>query len=199
MLYNDCSELPLWNWIKIAVTADLVYLVKEGSFNNDRLQDHYEAIKEEYTTLVKDTRSTQELKTKISLTQLANRIDHVNTALHILRTSGFDVDVIALLRGPLPYGLGFARLDYKDLERDIKLTESYLQMDVVKFNQRKADLDKLTKSAEGAVNNEGSFYEEISYLSKWLGFGINPRECTLIQYISYLNALKLEIKSQQNT
>lgn len=199
-LYADCSELPLYNWVKLACTGSLTWLIKTGICSDGGiLQQRYELITGEYGTLIKDTKATQELKLKIQLTQLANKIDQVNVAVHALRTLGRDENIIAILRSPIPIGLGFGRLSYVNLEHDLKLTESYLQMDVVRFKQRSGEMATLVEKAasKGSGSSEGEFYSEIASLSKWIDFGIAPRDTSVMQYISYLNMLKLEIKNNE--
>jgi hypothetical protein len=72
-------------------------------------------------------------------------------------------------------------------------------MDIVKFEQAKNQLDKMVKAAESnGGNSKGQFYEQITSLSKWLQFGINPKECSVMQYISYLNMLDAEIRANRN-
>lgn len=197
-LYTDLSDLPLYNWIELACTSNLKWLVKSGPIPLD-LSDHYASLLAEYQILVKDTKSDIEHKTRVTYARLANRIDHITVAVNTLRIER-DEELIRILQTPQPDGLGFERLSYDDLERDLKLTENYLKMDIVKFEQAKNQLGKMVKAAEssGAGNSKGVFYEQITSLSKWLQFGINPKECSVMQYISYLNMLDAEIRANRN-
>lgn len=195
--------MPLYNWIEIATGGGFRHLVRTGVCGDDELlKEHYSKLLEEYQRLVKDARTGQELKLKIIVTQLANKIDQVNIAIHALRTGGRDEGIIRVLRTPYPNGLGFGRLSYVNLEHDLKLTESYLQMDVVRFKQRQIEMEEFFKKAasksEGGGGGKSDFYSEIASLSKWLGFNISPRETSLMEYVSYLNLLKLEIKNNAN-
>jgi hypothetical protein len=197
VLFQDLSDLPLYNWIETAVSGNLKWLVKSGPIPDD-LETHYSTLLSEYQSLVKDAKTSNDHSLKVTYALLANRIDHVNIALNALRI-GRDADIIRILQTPPPDGLGFSRLTYDDLEKDIKLTENFLRMDMVKLNQAKAQLEKIFKTAgdtEG-VNSKGMFYEQIVSLSKWLQFGINPKETSVIQYISYLNALTDEVKRNE--
>jgi hypothetical protein len=198
VLYTDLSDLPLYNWIETAVSGNLKWLVKSGPIPDD-LEAHYSELLAEYQSLVKDAKSSNDHSLKVTYALLANRIDHVNIALNALRM-GRDADIIRILQTPHPDGLGFERLTYDDLEKDIKLTENFLRMDMVKLNQAKAQLEKIFKTAgdTDGVNSKGMFYEQITSLSKWLQFGINPKETSVIQYISYLNALMDEVKRNEN-
>lgn len=198
-LYTDLSDLPLYNWIELAVSTNLKWLVKSGEQPEDGvLTEIYDQLLSEYQTLVKDSKSAHEHNVKVNYARLANRIDHIQIAVNALRMGGRDEDLIRILRSPQPEGLGFERLTYDDLERDLKLTENYLKMDVVKFEQAKNQLDKIMKAAEHeGVNSKGMFYEQITSLSKWIGFGIHPRQVSVMEYISYLNMLQLEIKNSK--
>lgn len=197
-VYKDCSELPVYNWIKLAVTGDLQWLMKEGgdegiqSNETGRLQSLYEAILAEYGTLIKDTKTSQELRLKIDITTIAHRIDHVRVCVNLLRIER-DEKLIDILRTKL----GFARLNYEDLKRDLDLTETYLKADIVKFEQRKGQYEKLTEGEIGS-GTEADFYEQVAILSKWLTFGIDVYKTSVLQYVSYLNQLKNEIKNQNN-
>lgn len=191
-LYTDLSDLPLYNWIEIATSNNLKWLIKSGPVPDD-LTEHYNELLAEYQSLVKDTKSAHEHNIKVTYAKLANRIDHITIAVNALRIERHE-DLIRILRKQL----GFDRLTYDDLEHDLKLTENYLKMDIVKFEQAKNQLDKIVKSAEHeGVNSKGSFYEQITSLSKWIGFGINPKETSVMEYVSYLNMLDAEIKASQ--
>jgi hypothetical protein len=197
-LFQDLSDLPLYNWIETAVSGNLKWLVKSGPIPDD-LETHYSELLAEYQSLVKDAKTSNDHSLKVTYALLANRIDHVNIALNALRM-GRDADIIRILQTPQPNGLGFSRLTYDDLDKDIKLTENFLRMDMVKLNQAKAQLEKIFKTAgdTDGVNSKGMFYEQITSLSKWLQFGINPKETSVIQYVSYLNALTDEVKRNKN-
>jgi hypothetical protein len=197
LLFDDLSDLPLYNWIELAVSQNMKWLVKSGPVPED-LSDHYQELLSEYQIIVKDTKSDIEHKTRVTYAKLANRIDHITIAIGALRIER-DEDIIRILQTPQPDGLGFERLTYDDLERDLRLTENYLKMDIVKFEQAKNQLDKMVKAAESnGGNSKGQFYEQITSLSKWLQFGINPKECSVMQYISYLNMLDAEIRANRN-
>lgn len=196
-LYTDLSDLPLYNWIELAVSGNHKWLVKAGAVPED-ISEHYNELLQEYQSLVKDSKSQHEHNIKVTYAKLANRIDHIQIAVNALRIER-DEDLIRILRTPQPEGLGFERLTYDDLSRDIDLTENYLKMDVIKFEQAKVQLEKIMKSAEHeGVNSKGGFYEQVTSLSKWLQFGINPKETSVIQYICYLNMLQVEIQANRN-
>lgn len=191
-LYKDCSELPLYNWIKLAITNDYKWLIKSGHTIND-LSEHYHLMHEEYTSLVKDVRSTQELKLKISITTIANRIDHITVCINQLRIKR-DERLIEILQNDL----GFHKLTYEDLYKDLDLTETLMRSDIVKFQQKKQQYEKMLEDMADGNNGEADFYSQIQIIAKWLGFGIDVYKTSLMQYVSYLNALKLEIKNSQN-
>lgn len=192
-LYTDLSDLPLYHWIELATSGNMKWLVKSGPIPED-IADHYEVLLAEYQSLVKDTKSSNDHSIRVTYAKLANRIDHVNIALNVLRHTR-DEGIIAILQAPEPNGLGYDRLAFEDLPKDIKLVETYLKMDIIKFEQAKGQLEKIMKTADtDGVNSKGMFYEQIVSLSKWLSFGINPKETSVIQYISYLNMLMIEVK-----
>lgn len=191
-LYNDCSELPLYRWIKLAVTGDYKWLIKTGKTKDD-LADHYHKVYTEYTSLVKDVRSTQELKLKIAVSTTAKRIDHIQICVNLLRVKR-DEKLIHLLQNEL----GFSRLTYIDLDKDLTLTETLMRSEIVKYEQKRIQLEKMFTDMADGDNGELEFYEQIRILAKWLTFNIDPHTTSVIQYISYLNALKLEIKNNQN-
>lgn len=196
ILYTDLSDLPLYNWIELAVSQNLKWLVKSGPIPDD-LTEHYQTLLTEYQLLVKDTKTDIEHKLKVTYARLANRIDHIQIAVNALRIER-DEDIIRILQTPQPEGLGFERLSYEDLDKDLRLTENYLKMDIIKFEQAKNQLDKIIKaSANDGVNSKGMFYEQITSLSKWIGFGINPKQTSVIEYVSYLNMLQVEIKANR--
>lgn len=190
-LYQDCSLLPLFNWIKIAVTGDYKWLIKAGETDDD-LSATYEAIFTEYTSLVKDVRSAQELRLKIAITTLANRIDHIKICIEQLRIER-DERIVSILQNKL----GFHRLTYIDLDKDLGLTETFMRSDIVKFEQNKIQHEKMFENIGDGGNTEADFYEQISMLEKWKGYAINPHTTSVLQYVIYVNQLKHEIKNNQ--
>lgn len=189
-LYRDCSELPLYNWIKLAITGSHKWLIKSGDTDDD-LSDSYAAIFTEYTSLVKDIRTVQELKLNISINTLANRIDHINICINHLRIER-EERLISILQNEL----GFYRLSYTDLQKDLDLTETLTRSDIVKLEQKKQHYAKMIVETDSGTNNdESAFYEQISVVEKWKGYAINPHTVSLLQYIVYLNQLKTEIKN----
>lgn len=192
ILYADCSEIPLYNWIKIAITGNHKWLVKSGPVSND-LSEHYEFIYAEYQTLVKDTKSSHELTLKINLAQTANRIDIIKVCIHQLRLEK-DERLISIL-----HSLGFNRLTYTDLEKDLKLTETYLQSDIIKFQQKKIQYEKMSVEDGGGITGavEADFYNQISIIEKWKGSAIDVYNYSVIKWVSDLNQLKAEIRNSE--
>ncbi len=197
VLYTTLSDLPLYNWIELATGKDLKWLIKSGEPTEDELTEIYDQLLAEYQSLVKDTKSAIEHNLKVTYAKLANRIDHITIAVNALRIER-DEDIIRILQTPQPKGLGFERLKYDDLARDLTLTENYLKMDIVKFEQAKNQLEKMVKTAsvEG-VNSKGQFYESVVSLSKWVGYGINPKLTSVLEYVSLLNMLDVEIRANR--
>lgn len=189
--YRDCSELPLYNWIKLAVTSDYKWLVKSGKTNAD-LSNIYDTILAEYTALIKDVRSSQELQLKIAITTIASRIDHVTICVNQLRIKR-DERLISILQNEL----GFYRLTYEDLAKDLELTETLMRSDIVKFEQKKIQYEKMFEGSAENANGEIDFYDQIRVIGKWIGYSIDPHNTSLMQYVTYLNALKMEIKNDQ--
>lgn len=197
ILYTDLCDLPLYNWIELAVSQNLKWLVKSGPIPDD-LTDHYQTLLTEYQLLVKDTKTDIEHKLKVEYAVLANRIDQVNLALSALKMHGYDEDIIRILQADKPQGLGFWRVNFEDLNKGIELVETFLAHDKKRFEQAKNQLDKIIKaSAHDGGNSKGMFYEQIVSLSKWIGFGINPKQTSVIEYVSYLNMLQVEIKANR--
>lgn len=197
VVFQDLADLPLYNWIELSVSGNMKWLVKDGPMPDD-ITEHYDTLLNEYQSLVKDTKSQHDHQVKIEYAKLANYIDHVTIAINALRLYGRDEAIITILQTGKPQGLGFERLTYQDLEKDLKLTENYLKMDIVKFEQAKNQLEKMVKVAgDTGVNSKGAFYQELTSLSRWLQFGINPKVTSVMEYISYLNALQLEIQANR--
>lgn len=189
ILYAGCSELPLYRWIKLACTGDHKWLIKSGPVID--VSDQYAAIYAEYQTLVKDTRSSQELTLKIGIVQLANRIDVIKICIHQLRIER-DERIIEIL-----HKLGFTRLKYIDLEKDLKLTETYCQSDVVKLTQKQNQYTKMVGEIDGNGTAESDFYNQISIIEKWKGSAIDVHSYSVMHWVSDLNNLKAEIREAE--
>ena len=68
------------------------------------------------------------------------------------------------------------------LECDYLISHDRFLLTLIEVEERK--LEQLRKPS---TNNEMSFEKTLVYLSKWLGFGVNPRETTTKQYFAYLD------------
>lgn len=200
-LYSDLSELPLHNWIEIATSGNLKPLIISGESTDTELQERYAELLGEYQSLIKNEKVINEHSLKVKCYYLANRLNQIEVCLNILRIER-DEGIINLLRLPKPDGLGFGRVSYENLPAGIKMTESLMGADKIALKKAQNDIQKLTEAQtddrKQGVNSKAEFYNEIGVLAKWLQFSINPKECSVMQYVSYLNLLEAEVAANRD-
>lgn len=171
-LRSGCSEITLFEWIEFCV-------IGKGDF------DH-EAVVDEYAEVSKDTRLNQQLKLKIKIATLNNRLIMVQMCVDHLAITD-NPQVVDFLRNKL----GFHNIKYDNLEADLQKTIKLVKSDLVKLQIAESELQKLNANSGKAATRE-DYYNELGILEKWAGFSINPKEYSLMQYLVLRNLYKAE-------
>jgi hypothetical protein len=182
LVYSSCAELPLFNWIELCVTGDLKWLAKSGE--PDNLSETYLAIADEYSEVSKDQNATHMLSLKKQIAILNNKLVCTHLAVEHLRTIRNE-EVISILRN----NLGFASLKYDNLDKDLDRTVSLSKSMLAKLQVLEKQLQEQANKKGGEITRE-AYYSEVAIISKWLGFQIQPKNYSLLEYIVAKNAFK---------
>ncbi len=181
-VYSTCADLPLYNWIELCVTGDLKWLVKSGEPTD--LSEAYLALADEYSEVAKDPQALHTLTLKKQIAILNNKLVCIQLAVDHLQTVRNE-EVIAILRKDL----GFASLNYADLEKDLPRTINLAKSMYAKLQILEKQLGEQVKKSGGEVTREG-YYSELAIIGKWAGFQIQPKKYSVMEYIVLKNAFK---------
>lgn len=188
--YKSCSELPLYNFIKIVVHDDLNWLYSEPKSilrHSVDLRLLWSDIFAEYTTISNNTQSKHVFALTKEITVINNKLILIQTAVDYL-TKNYDERLCAVLRR-----MGFMYKFTPDtLQNDLKLTISSAKRLVIRKQEAEADYSKLNTSDKKVT--EDDFYGLITQLSRFVAFRINPKETTVTEFAKYINAFNIENK-----
>lgn len=186
-IYTSCDELPIYNFVKIAVRDELRFL------NVDRLNfivtdDHKNAwteILQEYTGLSKDNKQFQILDLLKVITKSNLTLDLVQNIVDFL-ANDFDQEMITILRS-----LGFLyKYDpYSDTyDSDLRKTVSQAKSIIVKKNIAEKELEGLKSEGKEKKATEQDYISLMVALSKFQGYHIDWKKTSVSEYVETLNS-----------
>lgn len=189
--FRDCSEMPLYNWVKLCISGDLQWIVKEGS--PDNIETHYEALYNEFLTINKDPSTDYIFNIRKELHTLNAEIFIIESIVSFLRNTRNE-ELINILKNP-PFNF---RLAYKDLDKDLDRTLSLAKARIGKLKLKESQYLELQKKESGKATTEADWYENIQYVGQWLGYQINTKKTSVLEYVVNLNSFKEASKKQIN-
>lgn len=191
VVYQSCSELPLYNFIQLAVNNQLKYMLinTNDGFSEELLLRAWEKILEEYTASSGNATTKYGLKMSIEMASLETRIDLVGQILAFIELNGADEQLFNVLRES-----GF-RYSFSEstLKKDIDRVLTNVKRLIIRHEELKAEMQKAL-SVNPVEVTEKIWFSQISYVSKFMGFSIDPKTTSTLQYMTYTD---LYIKSNQ--
>jgi len=188
--YKTCSELPLFNFIKIVVHDDLSWLYSERKSllnRNIDLQPLWGDIFAEYTAISNNTQSKHVFALTKEITVINNKLFIIQSAVNYL-SKNYDKRLCDMLRK-----MGFMYPFTKEsLQNDLKLTISSAKRLVIRKQEAEDDYSKLNTSDKKVT--EDDFYGLVTQISRFVAFRINPKETTVTEFVKYINAFNRENK-----
>ncbi len=186
--YKDCDSLPYYNFIKLAITGDVKWLVDWGRVHMTTLTDTWQSIQNEYSELSKDEHAQGHLDTLKEVYELNGRIVAIeHTVAAIKRGVGSLLpEFIEVLRNQ---GFRYKYLP-ETLERDLQLTITQTKTLKIQLDSKEAEL----QATQGQPATEQDYYDQLTVMSNFYHYDINPRLITVREFIS-----KLAIFKQANT
>ncbi|KIO75572.1 hypothetical protein TH53_19735 [Pedobacter lusitanus] len=176
------------------MTEDHAYLYSEPKKpwnKNVNLEEAWQTIFDEYTTLTNDTRGQHVFSLIKEITVLNSKLYVIQQAVSFLARQ-FDVRLCDMLRS-----MGFMfQYNPESMDKDLKMTISTAKSLLMSRAEAQAEFDKLDNDAGKAT--EKDYDALIAQLSKFLGFWINAKESTVMNFINYLEMFKQENKPQAN-
>jgi len=186
--YNSCSELPLYNFIKIVVHGDLNWLYAENKSaltSKADLQSIWERIFEEYTSISGNPRSAHLFSLVKEITVLGHKLNVINECLKFLSHS-YDKRICDAL-----VSMGFRyKFTPESLNDDLRRVVSSSKKYVLQKQEAEAEYSKI-KGAESETTEE-DFYGLIRQISRFNQFAIDPKTTSVMEFVKDIKAFNLE-------
>lgn len=195
--YSNCSELPLFNFIRILTRNDLnqLYSDKDNWLLKPDLKAVWDGIFMEYTELSQDKQGTHifhlireltVLKAKLDLIQLC--IDTLGrcTSLELMQPT---IKTLKQLSG-VTYPFTAETL-LKDLEMTAKASKRF----IVQYEETLAEYRAISKD-EQAKATEMDYMEQIVAIKEHLGISFDVRNTTVTEYIALVKRIKEKSESK---
>jgi len=187
--HQSCSTLLLSHFFEIMITGDLSWLIINGNTLPSQLEEAWDTIIAEYTSLIK-TEKTDDifmLYKKIKQTQFL--MDYVDKCIDALKVK-YDADLAAWLGEK-----GFGEVEYST-DRDVYLRSLFgiktsAKVLVVLLNQYNAEYKLLNKDNEVFPETETEkrfrYEKEVAELSRYQGQRINKQITVVLEYAAIIN------------
>lgn len=185
--YNSCSELPLYNFIKIVCKDDLTWLYAEKKSllnKNVDLQPVWDQIFSEYCELAKNPKSKQVFELVKELTLLDSKIKLVKNIVEFLRVEIND-DLITILKS-----MGFLyKFQPNTIEKDLNLTLSSAKRFEIRKKEAEQDYKALQTDEKNATEKDFEFL--IAQISRFMQFKIDKKTTSVSEYLNYLESFNI--------
>lgn len=179
--YKNCSELPLYNFIKATITNDVTWLKISGNPSDEDLHEAWSTIQGDFEDMQKDSQSDYLLNLISQITYTDERLRIIYNVVSILEIKRSEA-LISILQNELGFNYEYSE---ESLQRDLKLTLSEIKMDQVNLELSRKEYEDY--KAKGKPVTELDYDKLISRLSKYQGYHIKSKEITVTQFISILN------------
>lgn len=189
--FNSCSELPLYNFIKILTNKDYRNLIRFGYPSKTELSRAWELIFSEYNNISENKQSTYLLTLLREYYSIPNKLAIIQTIVDNLALR-HDPDLVSCLRA-----LGF-RHKYEPgdgLLNDLKITVTQAKGLMLKYRALYDDLERLQQKSKDAEPNDYDLI--LAQLSKWQGFRIDTKKTTVSEFVAIVKLFKEDNKPKK--
>lgn len=96
-VYDNCDDLPLYNFIEVLTSGKLDKLTKSGNPPDAILQSAWQSISEQYAELSDSNTAKHLLKIQIDIEYMRNQLRITQTILNELQRTGYSEELATLL------------------------------------------------------------------------------------------------------
>jgi hypothetical protein len=179
--YLNCTELPLYNFIKVVTTAELHWLIKEGEVDDGLLSATWNEIYTEYSDIAPSNASTL-------VFQITRTILHIETKIAVVQSiiERWKICYMPELI-PIMHDYGFMyeftpESMFDDVHKVLQQSQSW----VVEKAVKEAELAEYVKNNQGKATTEHDYDDILSELSKFQGFQLHSRNLTVSEFVAIL-------------
>lgn len=185
--YTTCSELSMYNFVKVTLTGDYKYLIKTG--NPDNLPETWLKIKDEYADLSKDNSQGYLLSLVVQIDTLDKKLIIIQGIVDQLSISKND-ELITILQNDML--MPFA---YEDLATDLNKTVLKAKFDLMNLRRLEAEYKQhIEDSKSDKESSEQDYEDQFIALSKWMAVKYTLRGTSVAEYIALINRFNIENK-----
>lgn len=177
--YASCSVMPL------SVFLGIIYQEIPEPTN-------WEEIFQEYQELSKTKQSNVFLSLSRDIVYTDNKIYIIESCLNMIGVC-WNADIASVLNGYYPK-IKYPN-DPEQLRADISKTRSLLKSLKLKNNDNKSTLTKMQKEASKNVSKKTDWDIQLSVISKYMGYKIDPRNTMVSEYCALINLYNEAVKA----
>lgn len=184
-IYRKCSELPLYNFIKLIVTNDISWLnIDKDSDVSDEHTQVWNDIIHEYMSLTKNTKQLYVLDLLKIITAANLNLDLIQRIITFM-ANDYDADLVKILRS---FGFMFKYDPYSETyEKDLEMTVSSAKSIIIKKKIAEEELNKLnSEPTDSRVASEQDYIALIVAMGRFQGYRIDWKETTVSEYAEIL-------------
>lgn len=178
-------------FIKAIVQNDYSGLIKSGKPPEGALRSAWETLFDEYLSLSGDSHISTLLALLKEIAILTNKltlIEMIVQQLAVKHNPGLAEQLRKL-------GFRFQYEDNENLMRELELTITQSKAHLLTLNQNKAELEEL-RANQGSAATEMDYEMQLSELSKFQGYELDPDKVTVSRYCAILKRFKNFYKPQ---
>lgn len=196
--FKSCSDLPLHNFIQILIHDDKSWLYSRPNkawYKPADLINLWDEIFLEYIELSNDDRSRAVLELQKEIETLSNKLLIIQQSVTLLSNiddvAGY-LPTIAILK---TYGFNY-QFTNETLINDLRKTVKSAKQIIILRDQFKSELNEINKNEQEKAT-EKDFYVHLANISETMGFAVDPKNTTVMQYIGYLDRFNVKIKHER--
>lgn len=195
--YTNCSELPLFNFIRILTRNDLkqLYSDKDNLLLRPDLKAIWDGIFMEYTELSQDKQGTHIFHLIRELTVLKAKLDLIQLCIDTLgRCTDLTVMQPTIKTLKQLSGVTYP-FTAKNLLKDLEMTAKVSKKFIVRYEETLLEYRAISKD-EQAKATEMDYMEQIVAIKEHLGISFDINEISTSEYIALVKRIKEKSESK---
>lgn len=198
--YRSCSDLPLHNFIQVLIhdKKEMLYnRPNKAWYKSADLQSIWDDIFLEYIEESGDSKSKGMLQLLMDISVISNKLEIIQNCVTLLSNVSDVKDYQPTINVLKTFGFRYQFTNetlYHDLNKTVKSARSL----IIQRDQLKSQLSDVNKN-ESEKATEKDYFVHLANISESIGFAINPKETTVMQYIGYLSRFNLKIEQNERT
>jgi len=172
-LYEDCTELPITVFYRIAESGDLSHLTIEGQFTEEELQLRWDAIVREFEALTGKVTLQVQLQKNANDLAAVNRMNGLIALYYTIVYNGVDVEPDAEYWG-------------------VKPSREAVRMAIMREQTRLSILQAEKKKNTPATKSD--FYDIWTAVENGLNRNIDVENCSVKKWVSLCRSLEEKVK-----